>query len=894
MQSDDRPDPDQLLRALSRNDTERPTGNLHVFFGMAAGVGKTYAMLEAARARAADGTDVVVGLVETHGRAETERLLQGLTVIPRRKTTYRDVELAEMDIDAILARRPQLALVDELAHTNVPGSRHPKRWQDVVELLDAGIDVFTTLNVQHVESRKDSVQTIAGITIRECVPDQLLERAAQIELVDITPGDLLKRLREGKVYLGDKADTAAANFFKEDRLTALRELSLRLTAELVDNALHDMMLTQSGSARWKPTERLMVAVSHSPFSEGLIRATRRIAFSLSAPWIAVNVNTGAILSDADRATLARNLRLVTELGGELVSTSDSDISLALRRVADQRRVTQLVIGRPTWRWRDLLSGGSILDRLARQEAPYDILVLQPNSQEITPGQTRSNPPVKSFRPGPYYIAVGTVIAVALINGLLFGVIGYKAVGFVFLLSVLLLSLVVPVGAVTTGALLSALIWDYFFIPPRGTMHISSPEDVMMVVSYIVAALVPGSLTYRLRTRERLIREREARTGLLYDLAKNLVAQPNMASALESLSQRLGTLLQGEIDLLVVDQSGRLKSSSVLGNDWLATEKERAVAVWAFEHGRAAGWATDTLPMAAAMYLPLRGTSGPSMGVMAFRPKTDRRLTQDEENLLSAIAHQLVLSVERDRLQEAAQQAERLRDSERLLQAVIDSISHELRTPLTAIAGNVSALASMDVTADPKGREAIVSDLLSIVDRLNRVVGNLLDMSRFSASAVALQADWHDIGDLIVSSVRATERQTSHHTIQMRIAENLPLAWVDYRLVQQAIENLIANAANYSPADSLVEISCEAFENRFLISVCDRGPGIPEAALPHLFEKFYRVPGTPSGGVGLGLAIAKAIVEVHGGSIGARNRPNGGAVFSISLPVRTQPDIPGEA
>ncbi len=527
MINDDRPDPDQLLKAITRHDAAGPSGKLSIFFGMSAGVGKTYAMLSAARALRAGGSDVVIGLVETHGRSETAGLAAGLEFIPRKAITYRDTSFEEMDLDALLARRPQLAIVDELAHTNVPGARHPKRWQDVVELLEAGIDVYTTVNVQHIESRKAQVEAIGGITVRETVPDAILERASAIELVDITPAELLKRLGEGKVYLGEKAEAAAANFFHEDRLTALRELALRLTAEKVDSDLHDLIATGGGDENWKPAERLMVAVSHSPYSAGLVRATRRIAFGLSAPWIAVYVDTGAALSPDDRATLARNLQLVQELGGELVSTSDTDIPGALERIARQRGVTQLVVGRPTRRWRDLLTGGTILDQLARRSAGYDILVLRPEPGPKATHASRTDGLADQFTLRPYILACGTVAVIALLNWLLLPVIGYKAGGFLFLLSVLGVSLFVTFGAVAVTAILSALVWDYFFIPPLGTLFIREAADVMMVCSYFVAALVTGTLAYRIQTRQRLIRQREARTEILYDLTKSLVAQIGM-------------------------------------------------------------------------------------------------------------------------------------------------------------------------------------------------------------------------------------------------------------------------------------------------------------------------------------------------------------------------------
>jgi two-component system, OmpR family, sensor histidine kinase KdpD len=893
MINDDRPDPDQLLKAISRQDATKLTGKLNVFFGMSAGVGKTYAMLTAAHARRSEGVDVVIGLVETHGRIETEALSKGLEIIPRKKIPYRNATFEEMDLDALLTRKPQLAIVDELAHTNVPGSRHPKRWQDVVELLETGIDVYTTLNVQHIESRKALVEAIGSITVHETVPDAILERASSVELIDITPIELLKRLDEGKVYLGDKAEAAAANFFKEDRLTALRELALRLTAEKVDSDLHDLIATGGGAESWKPAERLMVAVSHSPHSEGLVRATRRIAFGLGAPWLAVHVDRGETLSSNDRATLAKNLQLVQELGGELVSTSDTNVPDALERIARQRHVTQLVVGRPTRRWRDIFSGGSILDHLAWQHQDYDILVLRQEPSTHSSIVHTSSSEFGTFSLRPYAIACGFVIAIALLNSFLLPIIGYKAVGFLFLLSVLIVSLFVTFGAVTMSAVLSALIWDYFFIPPYGTLYIRHAEDVMMAFSYFVAALVTGTLAHRIRTRQQLIRQREERTEVLYDLAKSLVAETGIAGAVVALAEKLDPLLLGEIDLISSGPTGVLQSQSVLRKDWLQNDKERAVALWAYEHGKSAGWATDTLPSSTARYVPMHVSSGKALGILAFHPNRDRRLTQDEENLLSAVAYQLALSLERERLRSEAQEAERLRESELLLQTVVDSVSHELRTPLTAISGTASALSVDEVAADSSQRQQLVGELLTMTDRLNRVVGNLLDMSRLSAGVMTLQKDWHDPLDLISVALNSIKSETSNHVVRTTNDENLPLVRVDFQLMTQAVSNILSNAATYTPDGKEIEIDCKYLNGIVRISVSDSGPGIPDNEIPKIFSKFYRSQGAPPGGVGLGLAITKAIVEVHGGTIVARNRQTGGACFVIDLPVESQPDIPRE-
>jgi two-component system sensor histidine kinase KdpD len=631
---------------------------------------------------------------------------------------------------------------------------------------------------------------------------------------------------------------------------------------------------------------------HSPQSEGLVRTTRRIAFGLQAPWIAVHVDTGVELSADDRATLAKNLRLVQELGGELVSTADTNIADALERTAGQRRVTQLVVGRPTRRWRDPFTGGSILDQLARSNTGYDILVLGPDPRSARSSGGSFASLWRQFSSAPYAQACLTVGAVAGLSAVALPLIGYKAVGFLFLISVLVVSMFVTFGAVVVAALLSAVIWDFVFIPPSMTLYIEHAEDVMMVFSYFVAALVTGTLAHRIRTRQELIRKREERTDLLYDLTKTLVAHSGISAAVSELAQNIRPILCGDLDLLLTDRD-KLNTPSILGAAWLQSDKERAVAVWSLEHGKRAGWATDTLPSAAATYLPMQTSSGTKLGVLAYRPEWDRRLTQDEENLLSAVAHQLALSLERERLYREARQAERLRESEHLLQTVIDSVSHELRTPLTAIAGTASSLGSSEIASNPVRRQELVGELLEMVERLNRIVGNLLDMSRLSSGAMTLQKDWHDPRDLVSAALDATCHEMRDREVKLQFDEKLPLVRVDFQLMAQAIANILSNAAAHTPEHTGVEIACNFIHARISLAISDHGSGIPAEALPHLFTKFYRAPGARPGGVGLGLPIAKAIVDAHGGTVTVSAVITRGTCFVIELPIEPQPEVPAE-
>ncbi|MCX6825778.1 MAG: sensor histidine kinase KdpD [candidate division Zixibacteria bacterium] len=888
-----RPNPDELLAAIRKDESKSHSGRLRIFFGMAAGVGKTYAMLKAAQDRLKEGVDMVIGTVDTHHRAETEMLLAGLPLIPRKRITYKDTALEEMDIDAILARRPQLVLVDELAHSNIPGSRHPKRWHDVVELLDAGIDVYTTINVQHIESRKESIESVVDIKIRETVPDSILERAYQIILIDIAPAELLKRLSEGKVYLGDLAEAAARNFFKEDRLTALREIALRLTAEKVDNQLQDMITVRESDTVWKATERLMVAVSHSPYSEGLIRATRRLAFGMEAPWIGVHVDTGIALSDQDKATLAKNLSLVRELGGEVVSTADLDIAQALRRIARQRNVTQLIVGRPGRRqFRDLLHGGTILDRLVRESESFDVHVLRQETKRSAVSKDHLKIEYKSGM-SIYGLVISAVAVVALIDSLLLPLIGYRAVGFIFLLTVLVMGMLVSIGPILVAAVMSALIWDFLFIPPYGTFRILAPEDIAMCGAYLFVAIATGTLTNRIRKRERMLRLREERTQVLYDIVRTMAASHNRQEFMSLTAEKLGAILDGKCSIAASNQDGRLERKIFPFREWSQIDREWAVAQWAFEHGKQAGWSTDTLPSADGIYIPLRGTSE-TVGILAYHPQGKVRLLQEEENLLSTVARQLAISLERELLQERSQQAERLAESEKLYQTILNSVSHEIRTPLTAIIGFTSALQSDQLSANTESRRQILGELSDNAERLNNVVTNLLDLSRLNSGMLSLKKDWHDINDLIAVVLGELQKTLSDHPIITRSAESLPLIQIDFNLFKQALINLLSNAAAYTPSGTTIELEITVTGGAVTLKIIDNGPGIPSEFLPYLFDKFYRVPGTPSGGTGIGLAIAKAIVEMHGGIIEVVNIPKGGACFSIKLPIEKQPELPKES
>lgn len=864
-------------------------GRLRVFLGMSAGVGKTYAMLEAGHALKQDGFDVVIGVVETHGRVETAELLDGFEILPRRLVSYRGLKLQEFDIDGCLKRAPRVVLVDELAHTNPSGCRHQKRYQDILELLDAGITVLTTVNVQHFESRKDLVERITSVSIRETVPDSFLEIAHQIEVVDIAPEELLKRLKEGKIYQGAKAVQAAENFFKIDALTALREIALRMTAERVDHDLQKFHETKKLADPWRSNERLMVAISHSPHSERLIRATRRLAYGLEAAWIAVHVDNGAALKEGDQKQLAKNIALAGELNAEVVATSENDIANALRRIARQKNITQIILGRPARRAiRDRLQG-SLLDRLVRENFEIDVHVIRQDEAPRT--KTAFRPRIRfEAQLQAYWNTACLLVGVTLINGLLNPFVGYRAVGFLFLLAVLSVGASASLGPTLFAATVSALLWNVFFIPPLFSFEMREPADVVLCLIYFVVAAVSGSLTNQIRAQARVLREREDRTNLLYEVAQDIAQGRQKNEFLVRINERVGKLLGGRCSIYLVDRGGKIDVETPRPYAEGLTEKERGVALWAFSSGKRAGWSTETLSESPALFLPLEGLQE-KVGVLVYRPHADVRLHLEQENLLRGVARQLATALERHFFEQRARDSQKLEASEKLHQTLLNSISHELRTPLTAINGAASALGEADVAENPVLVRDFAAQLLDSTDRLNRVIENLLDMSRINAGVLSLKKEWQDVGELINLSVKKLSKNLRDHRVVIEQTESLPLIEMDFRLFEHAFANLLLNAVNYTPKNTRIWIRAKRVADRLFIMIEDEGAGISAELQEKVFEKFYRIPGTPTGGTGLGLSIARGLAELHGGSLKMKNRDEGGACFIFSFPIREMPALP---
>jgi two-component system sensor histidine kinase KdpD len=876
MEQTDKPSPDELLADLHREEKRQKRGTLKVFLGMCAGVGKTYAMLEAAQKAKRGGRDVVIGYVETHGRRETDALTQGIEAIPRKPVVYRDVTLTEMDLDAVLVRRAQLVLVDELAHTNATGSRHPKRYQDVVELLDAGMDVYTTLNVQHIESRADIVREITGATMRETVPDTILADA-EIELVDLSPEDLLQRLAEGKVYVPERADAAARNFLSQGNLTALREMALRLAAERVGQDVRDYMQARKIAGPWKTGHRLMVAVSASPYSEQMVRWTRRLADSLGCTWIAAHVETSRVLPEEEQTRLTRNLSLARTLGAEIRGTTDEDIVSGLLRLARGQNVTQIVVGTPNVFGPWFFSAGARrLQRLISEAGSIAVHVMRGEGHE----EMKRRPflwrlPAEAEWP-QYFKAVAVVAAVTVLNLPLAQVIGSRTAGLIFLMTIVGLAMSFNRGPVYLAAALSALVWDFLFLPPKLTFSIGSFEDAMMFAMYFVVALAMGHLISKIRAKERMDRRREERATAMYMLTLELGDASTWEEIERAAVSNVERTFKADAALLLPDASGALRGD--------LPEKELGAAVWAYEHVQSAGRFTDTLPLTDAMYLPLH-TGSSALGVLRLRWRQNSPPTVEQRTMLDGFQRHISLVVDRQLLREVKAQNYLLAESERLSHSLLDAVSHELRTPIAAIE---TAATAWNPVLDPAVQKSLMSEIREATDRLNRLVANLLDMARLESGHVKPHMDWCDVTDIVNAALKRAGGMLARRDVSVKLPQGFPLVRADSRLIEQALVDLLLNAAMHTPKGTPVEVIGAVEKEMATITVADRGPGLSAEAIPRIFDKFYRAPGAGAGGTGLGLSIVKGFVEAHGGRVSVANRPAGGAAFTIALPLQEVP------
>lgn len=868
-----RPDPDALLAMVQKAEERAAQAKLKVFFGFAPGVGKTYRMLEVARALREQGVDVVVGVVETHGRPETAELLAGLEVMPRRRVDHRGHQLEELDLDAVLARRPDVVLVDELAHTNVPGSRHPKRWQDVIEILDAGIDVLSTLNVQHVESLNDVVAQITHVQVRETVPDSILDRAEVVELVDLAPDELLARLRAGKVYLGEQAARAARHFFQRGNLLALRELALRRTAERVDADVAAYRSEHGVEPAWAATERILVCVGPAPASARLVRAARRIAAGLRAPWVAATVDAPgrAPLLERDRERLEGHLRLAESLGASVARLTGVRASEAVLAYARKHGVTRILLGKPTHsRLRDLVRG-SMLDEIVRGSGDVDVLVISGDEEDDAPRR----PGARGGAPTSIAAHAAGAALVAAVTGLAFlgdRLLGVPDVEMLYLLAIMVVAVTLGRGPSLLAAALAVLAFDFFFVPPRWTFDVADASYGLTFLMMFGVGATMSTLAGRLKLQQREALEREARTAALLALSRDLSSAGDQREVAGAAARHAADVFSAPAAVLGVD-GGVLASS---GGDLLP---DPGLAQWVARNGTIAGLGTETLPGSRHLCAPIR-VGADTLGVLSIAPEGATPVSAAQRDVLDAFARQVGLALGRVELAHQARQSTLRAEAEALRSSLLQLVSHDLRTPLAVITGAATALREVppvesEVAAD------LVDTLCEEAERLERLVTNLLDMTRLEAG-VALRKEWMPIEEVIGAALTHLERRLSGREVHVEVEEGLPLVQLDAVLGERLLANLVDNALKHTPAGGPIDIAARLADDRVVIEVADRGPGLEPGAEERIFERFQRGSAAGSDGVGLGLAIARAIAQAHGGTLTAHPREGGGARFRLQL------------
>jgi len=889
----DRPDPDALLARVQHEEARARRGKLKIFFGASAGVGKTYAMLAAARAAQAAGSTLIVGVVETHGRAETEALTRDLPRLPLKPVPYRDRLLQEFDLDAALAWAvllPEpLLLLDELAHSNAPGSRHPKRWQDVEELLAAGVDVWSTMNVQHLESLNDIVSGITGIRVWETVPDRLFDEADEVVVVDLPPDELLLRLQQGKVYLPQQAERAAANFFRKGNLLALRELALRRTADRVDDEMQAYRRQTAVQSVWPNRESLLACVGPGEHAEKVVRSCARLAAQLDVTWHAVFVETPAVqrLPEAQRQRALRVLKLAQELGATTATPAAPEPAQALVRYAREHNLVRLVVGRRErrWPWRAPLA-----ERIVELADDLDVLqvALPPASAGGAKPAAKDAAAVGSWAWQGYVAAIVACALTAALASQLHGVLELSNIVMLFLLAVVGVGLRYGRGPAVLAAFVGVALFDFFIVPPRFSFAVSDVQYLVTFAVMLVVALVIGQLTAGLKLQAEASTQREHRMRGLYEMSRDLSA----ALLPEQVAEIGARFLQAEFGaratLLAADDADRLLP--LPGGTAQVDDGVAGVAQWAFDRAEAAGFGTDTLPASACLVLPLKAPMR-VRGVLAVEPADRRVLGPDQRRLLDTCASLLAISLERIHYIDVAQKSTLQIESERLRNSLLSAISHDLRTPLAALVGLADALAMSRAPLSPEQQE-IAASMRGSALRMNTLVDNLLDMARLEAGAVQLKRAWQPLEEVIGSALAACAPVLAGRPLSVKLAEDLPLLELDAVLFERVLVNLLENAAKYTPAGSGIEISARVDSERVLLTIADHGPGLPAGREEQLFEKFERgAKESATPGVGLGLAICRAIVQAHGGTIHGQTRRRGGAIdgarFSIGLP-RGQP------
>jgi two-component system sensor histidine kinase KdpD len=884
--SEQRPDPDVLLAKVKQQEAQAQRGRLRIYFGSSAGVGKTYAMLAAARKLKGEGRDVVVGVVETHGRAETAALIDDLELLAPRVMPYRGKELTEFDLDAAIRRRPALILVDELAHSNVQGARHPKRWQDVEELLSAGIDVFTTLNVQHLDSLNDVVGGITNVRVWETIPDTVFDQADEVVLVDIPADELLARLKAGKVYVPVQADRAASNFFRKGNLMALRELALRRTADRVDAAARAYATADGSSRPWLARDRFLIAVAPDDQAEQLIRVGKRFADALDAEWLVVSVETPTLLKLGERARNRRidSLRLAESLGAQTITLDGPNAAEAVIEYARLRAVTRIVVGEPKRKgWRAIIRP-STATTLVRTGSGFDVSVIARREEPPKrPQRDRAMP--REIHWGRYWAALLVSIICTGVAALMYPYFELTNLVMIYLLGATIAALRLGRGPASLTAVINVLAFDFGFVPPRFNFAVSNFEYLVTFAVMLSVALIIATLVANVRAQSRVAGARERRTTLLYAMSRELVATRTLENLASVAVKHVAESFSSRAVVLIPDGSGRLRHPTGTPGPGALRGADLSVGQWVFDHGRPAGLGTDTLPAAPAQYLPLMGSTR-TLGVLAVWPEQRRRLLlPEQQHLLETFAGQIALAIERAHLAEEAEAARIAAETESLRNTLLGSISHDLRTPLAVIAGASSALGDAKLALDPQTRSQLAASIEAKAREMSELISNVLDLMRFEAGEVKLRRDWQTVDDLVGPALDRVGDRLKGHSLDVQLPNELPAVYVDAPLIIQVLANLLENAAKHTPPGTRISITAAADGQKVHVTVDDDGPGLPPGDPERLFAKFQRGREEGNaGGAGLGLAICRAIVAAHGGRIAASNRPEGGARFSFTLPA----------
>ena len=892
---DARPDPDQLLAQVKAQEAAARRGRLRIYFGASAGVGKTYAMLTAARALRSDGKDVVIGLLETHGRKETEALLQGLEILPRAEIVFQDRTLPEFDLDAALARRPALILVDELAHTNVPGARHPKRWQDIDELLAAGIDVYTTLNVQHIESLNDVVGGITGIRVWETVPDAFFDQADEVVMVDVSADDLLARLAAGKVYLPEHIERAAKNFFRKGNLMALRELALRRTADRVEEDVQAYRSDKSIERVWKTEESLLCCIGPGPGGEDVVRSAARLAAQLGVDWTAVYVETRTLqrLPAQERERILRTVKLAQEFGAQTSVLSGGDAAAEIVEYARTHNCSKLVVGRKrgasNWPW---VRG--IARRIGELAPDIDLIEVGRSTQQPPAPPDRNVDDETDPRQGAkrlrYLWALFACLATTLVAAPLSGYFDLANIVMLFLLTVVLIAVKWGRGPAVLAAFVSVASFDFFYVAPKFSFAVSDFQYLLTFVVMLIVALIIGQMTAGLRYQARVASHREERARVLYEFARDMSSLLLTDDVVEAATRIITNTFRAEVTILVPDSHDRIQPTAGAGPQ---AAIDIGAAQWAYDKAQPAGAGTDTLAGNAYLYVPLHAPMR-TRGVLVIKPDNPRLLLVPEQRRhLDTFAALTAIALERVHYVEVAQQALINMESERLRNSLLSALSHDLRTPLAALVGLAESLVLTKPPLSPEQLES-ANAIAEEARRMGALVSNLLEMARIESGEVKLRSHWHPFEEVVGSALQAAHSALANHHVALNIARHLPLVEFDATLIERVLYNLIENACKYTPPGSTVTVAADVAGGNLVVSVSDDGPGIPSGQQEAIFEKFTR--GTRESttpGVGLGLAISRAIVEAHGGRISASNGPAGGARLTFTLPLGTPPETPGE-